>query len=135
MGPWAYAKKGLTENAWRIFQEHLYATHARYFPDVWMGIWSGPDGWVAYLPESGFEIHGYEGGTWYSLFTPMTDFPVSNSNPDAMYCLALQRLLGVEPSADGDGLFINVTRAGFEYSMSYPILQISYSDGIISGTY
>ena len=133
--PWVYSKNDKIEKAWNIFNEHLYSTHGNYFPDVWMGIWSGPDGWIAYLPESGFEIHGYEGGTWYSLFTPMTDFPVSNSNPDAMFCLSLERLLGIEPSLDGDGLFINATRAGLNFNMNYPVLNINSIDNGIYGEY
>jgi hypothetical protein len=45
---------------------------------VWLGVMAGPDGWNS--------IGGsYPGGTWVSPVTPMTDFPVSNSNPDSMF--------------------------------------------------
>ena len=133
--PWAYVKNGNTNKAWEIFQETLYSTHAHYFPDVWIGIWSGPDGWVAYLPSDGYEMHGYEGGTWYSLFTPMTDFPVSNSNPDIMFSLSLERLLGIEPSLDGDGIFINTTRSGIDFNVNFPVLHLESEANSISGTY
>ena len=94
---WALASNNQTSLAWETFVKHSYSQHAQTFPDVWLGIWSGPDGWVSTLDPNGTKVHGYEGGTWYSLVTPMTDFPVTNANPDSMFLLALFRIIGIEP--------------------------------------
>jgi len=75
---WAYSKNNRVSDAWINLLKHTYATHALAFPGVWMGIWSGPDGWVSTL--SGNSTGLQAGGTWVSAFTPMTDFPVSNQN-------------------------------------------------------
>ena len=64
-----------------------WPSHALAFPDVWYGIWSGPDG----LESSAGDRPGQ---AWYSAVTPMTDFPVQNANQHAMPLLALLRLSG-----------------------------------------
>jgi hypothetical protein len=68
--------------------------HARAYPDVWFGIWSGPDGMNGPTGDR-------PGGTWYSAATPMTDFPVQNNNQHAMPLYAAIRVAGVSARADG----------------------------------
>jgi hypothetical protein len=74
---WAYSKNNRASAAWTNLIKHSYATHALAFPTVWLGIWSGPDGWVSTVSNASTL---QPGGTWLSAFTPMTDFPVSNQN-------------------------------------------------------
>ena len=133
--PWSYVRNDNSSAAWNVFLKHLYANHANVFPDIWLGIWSGPDGWVSTNSGNVPDLHGYVGGTWYSLVTPMIDFPVSNSNPDAMMLFALERMIGLEPSVDGDGLFINATRTGGTFQAYFPLIEVNSLENSISGYY
>jgi hypothetical protein len=63
---------------------------AKAFPDVWHGIWSGPDG-----------TESTTGRTWSSVVTPMTDFPTANNNVPSMAMLGALRVAGVEPTGRG----------------------------------
>lgn len=80
--------------AWEHLQRNTMFAHALSYPDVWYGIWSGPDG-----------LNGPSGDrpgeAWFSLATPMTDFPVQNNNQHAMPLYATIRLAGIEATADG----------------------------------
>ena len=140
---WAYSTNGWANAAWGNFLQHLYATHANVFPENWVGVWSGPDGWVAEV-INGTSVNGYSGGTWYSIVTPMTDFPMGNSNPDGMFMFSFVRLLGVQPyslvvnrtnDVKLSGLLVNCTQAGGFFSVSLPMVDLSYSQDEISLTY
>ncbi len=112
--------------AWRSFQKHLFAVHAREFPNTWINIWSGPDG-----------INGKDlpnpGGTWASPVTPMLDFPVMNANQDAMALLALLRVCGIEPI--GDGLVIAPQAVPKPYVLDTALLRLEVGPGRIAGLY
>lgn len=86
---WGYALSD-PERAFTHFRKNTLAAHAQTFPDVWYGIWSGPDGTTS-----------TDGYAWSSQVTPMTDFPVQNNNAHAMPILAAIRLLGIDARADG----------------------------------
>lgn len=86
---WGYALSD-PERAFAHFRKNTLAAHALAFPDVWYGIWSGPDG-----------TNSSDGLTWKSQVTPMTDFPVQNNNAHAMPILAALRLMGIDASATG----------------------------------
>jgi hypothetical protein len=122
---WAYSRYR-PDAAWRSLDEHLYATHTREFPEVWMGTLSGPDGWTS----SGGDDPG---GTWNSFFTPMVDFPVNNMNPDAMWFLGLLRTAGLEPA--GDGLSITPRRSGDTFTLDTALLRIEVDPHRIAGEY
>jgi hypothetical protein len=70
------------------------ARHARCYPDVWYGIWSGPDAYNAWFGEQ-------PGQTFVQPATPMQEFPVMNSNAHAGPLLGLLRVLGVETTPSG----------------------------------
>jgi hypothetical protein len=114
--------------AWRSFKNHTFAAHARVFPSVWYNIWSGPDG-----------LFGKTGSTpgcsWASLVTPMSDFPVMNANQDAMALLALIRVCGVRPSANGDGLIIAPQAPPERFCLDTQLLRLEVTPGRIAGTY
>jgi hypothetical protein len=71
------------------------AAHAAAYPDVWYGVWSGPDAYNAWFGERA------GGETFVQPATPMTEFPVMNSNAHAGPLLALLRVLGLETTPDG----------------------------------
>ena len=121
---WAYARYR-PALAWASLVEHLYATHAREWPEQWIGVWSGPDG---------FQSAGTDGGTWASPVTPMTDFPVSNMNPEAMWLLGLIRTAGIEPVADG--LLFTPRQGGpATYTVQLPLLRLDVAESGVSGWY
>ena len=41
---WALASNNQSDLAWNNFVKHTNSQHAQTFPEVWMGVWSGPDG-------------------------------------------------------------------------------------------
>ena len=124
---WGYTRSR-PDLAWRSLQRHTFAAHANAFPDVWINIWSGPDG-----------INGIEaenpGGTWSSPLTPMTDFPVMNANQDAMALLGLLRVCGIEPSPSGDGLLIAPQSPPEHFVLDLPLLRLEVAPGRIAGEY
>jgi hypothetical protein len=121
---WAWARHRPV-HAWESLVEQLYATHASTWPEQWIGVWSGPDG---------FQSAGTEGGTWASPVTPMTDFPVANMNPEAMWLLGLLRAAGIEPTPEG--LSIEPRDGGLgEYVVQTPLLRVEVEEGRVGGRY
>jgi hypothetical protein len=120
---WGYTRS-VPDLAWRSFVRQSFATHTAVFPDLWMGIWSGPDG-----------INGIEaenpGNTWTSAFTPAIDFPVMNANPNAMSLLATIRLAGIEPAIDG----IHIAPHRTPLSLDTALLRVDATPNSISGEY
>jgi len=80
--------------AWRCLAKQTLAAHARAYPDVWYGIWSGPDAYNSH--------HGdHPGETYVHPATPMREFPVMNSNAHAGPLIGLLKVLGIESTPDG----------------------------------
>ena len=90
---WGYA--GIDRaRAWRLLHKQSLAAHASAYPDIWYGIWSGPDAYNSAMGDR-------EGETFVQPATPMTEFPVMNSNAHAGPLLALLKVLGVEAGPEG----------------------------------
>ena len=124
---WAYRRSN-PELAWRSLNRQTFASHSITFPNVWHNVWSGPDGTNSKgMPNPG--------GTWSSPVTPMTDFPVMNSNQDAMALLALLRVCGIEPSPKGDGLDITPKAPPERFVLDMPLLRMEVDRGRVSGEY
>jgi hypothetical protein len=82
------------ERAWQSLLKQTLAAHARAYPDVWYGIWSGPDAYNSH--------HGDRPGeTYVQPATPMREFPVMNSNAHAGPLLGLLKVLGLESTPAG----------------------------------
>ena len=114
---WSYINRNYTQLAWRSLFKNTFANHAKIFPSVWYNIWSGPDG-----------ILSKDGSTWSSPVTPMTDFPVMNSNPHVMSLFAaLKTVARIQPSFDGDGLSIDLTYCKTNFSLNFPLIQLNFS--------
>jgi len=84
------------ELAWRSLARQTFAAHARAYPHVWYGIWSGPDAYNSHHGER-------PGETYVQPATPMREFPVMNSNAHAGPLLGLLKALGVEATPEGVG--------------------------------
>src|SRR5665213_2878388 len=88
-------------NAWDEWKKNSLACHAATYPDIWYGIWSGPDTYNSILSK-------YPGQTIFSepyadnrkakpdsgLY--WTDFPVMNMHPHAWPLYSAAKLLGLE---------------------------------------
>lgn len=90
---WGYARVD-PARAWALLHEQSLAAHAAAYPHVWYGIWSGPDAYNSTMGDR-------PGETFVQPATPMTEFPVMNSNAHAGPLLALLMVLGVEAGPDG----------------------------------
>ena len=93
LAAWGYALHD-SERAWRCLSKQTLGAHARAYPELWYGIWSGPDSWNSHLGERA-------GETFVQPATPMREFPVMNSNAHAGPLLALFKVLGLEATAEG----------------------------------
>ncbi|MCG3173964.1 MAG: hypothetical protein GMKNLPBB_02181 [Myxococcota bacterium] len=116
---WGYLRSDF-EKAWGHFTRQTLHAYAEANPNQWYGIWSQPDG------------IGVKGGTWASIVTPMTDWPVMNANAHAMPLLAALRVSGVEPAADG-ALRIAPPPALGDFSMRTPVLELSRNNNRLAG--
>jgi hypothetical protein len=86
---WGYSRSD-PDTAWAAFRKNACVRRAEAYPEIWYGLWSGPDAYNAHDCPRG-------GETYYHLPTPTTDFPVMNLNMHANFLLALIKLCGVEP--------------------------------------
>lgn len=124
---WGYTRS-CPELAWRSLNRNTFAAHATVFPNIWFNIWSGSDG----INSQGSPNAG---GTWTSMLTPMTDFPVMNANPDAMALLGLLRVAGIEPAPNADGLVIAPKAPPERFILDLPLLRLDVEPGSIAGVY
>ncbi|RIK09126.1 MAG: hypothetical protein DCC49_07460 [Acidobacteria bacterium] len=79
---------------WECLSKQLLRAHARAYPHIWYGIWSGPDAYNSWMGDR-------EGETFVQPATPMAEFPQPNSNAHAGPLLGLMRVLGIEAGPNG----------------------------------
>ena len=118
---WGYALSQ-PERAWAHLARNTLAARAEAFPEVWYGIWSGPDG-----------VSTKSGQTWASQVTPMRDFPVQNNNQHTMPILAALRVAGVDATAAG--LRIAPSTLGEPFALRCRLLDLSLRGDQLSGSY
>lgn len=118
---WGYVRH-FPDLAWRSLERNCMASKAESFPSVWHNIWSGPDG-----------IDSKKGDTWASPVTPVTDFPIMNSNLHAMSLLALIRVCGIEASAEG--LIIRPRLPRAQFALDTPLISLDMREGRLRGVY
>ena len=121
---WGYAQAD-DELAWGHLARNTMAAHAAAFPDVWYGIWSGPDG----MQGPGGDRPGQ---AWYSQVTPMTDFPVMNNNQHAMLMLAALRMAGLDATAGGLRITPHVPG---DFALRTALVDLGRRGNVISGAY
>ncbi len=102
-----------SEMGWDEWKKNTLAYHAENFPDVWYGIWSGPDTYNSDLSKypgqtvfdeslisgereavDGEELLGHYETAW-------TDFPVFNLHPHAWPLYDITRLIGINFILEG----------------------------------
>ena len=124
--------------AWDEWKKNCLTAHAENYPNIWYGIWSGPDSYNSVISE-------YPGQT---VFTPRlpdgrkspadwglnwTDFPVMNMHVHAWPLYGAVKLLGVE--FDERGLSFKPLLPLAEYEFSSPLLGLKKSASGYSGWY
>lgn len=112
--------------AWSHFTRNTLYAHALAYPDVWYGIWSGPDGMNGPAGDR-------PGETWFSLPTPMTDYPVQNNNQHTMPILAAVRMAGV--TATASGLKVSPKVPSGDFSLSTRLVDVHRRDGSLEVRY
>jgi hypothetical protein len=122
---WAWSKFD-PKRAWEFFLSTTLAAHAEAYPDVWYGVWSGPDSYNAHY-------HPRPGETFNVTFTPMTDFPVMNSNRHSGPLLDAIKLAGIEPR--GDVIVIDPRMPFDSFAIRLPLIGVGYLPGRCRGYY
>jgi hypothetical protein len=133
-GVWPVANAWLTEayaladreKGWSSFVRNSLGAHADAFPDLWYGIWTGPDS---------FNGPGHErpGEADAHLATALTDYPALNAHVHTSVLRALVALLGVEPTAGGLRIAPRLPVETFEVVM--PRLAISSAPDQLAGAF
>ncbi len=97
---WALALEN-GASAWVEWKKNSLAMHAEAYPEIWYGIWSGPDTYNSVLsrypgqtmfaepPSTDHKVQADWGFNW-------TDFPVMNMHPHAWPLYSAAKLLGLE---------------------------------------
>jgi hypothetical protein len=134
---WALAMAG-GASAWDEWKKNSLALHAEAYPDIWYGIWSGPDSYNSVLSNSPGQtkfaeppVKGHKSPTDWGV--NWTDFPVMNMHPHAWPLYSAAKLLGVD--FHEDGVRFNPSLPLAEYEFSSPLLGFSKSSKRYSGWY
>lgn len=94
------------EAAWDEWKKNTLARHAAVYPDMWFGIWSGPDAYNSVLAKN-------PGGTG-------PDFPVLNMHSHAWPLYSAAKLLG-----------LNFHERGVTFRPVIPVEQYEYASSVI----
>ncbi len=122
---WAWATVQ-PEAAWRFYLRTTLAAHAEAYPDIWYGIWSGPDTYNA-------SYHPRPGETFDVGVTPMTLFPVMNMNRHACPLFDAIKLAGIHPC--GGRIVIDPLMPFDSFALRLPIIGAAYLPGRHRGYY
>ncbi|HDP33864.1 MAG TPA: hypothetical protein ENN29_02005, partial [Candidatus Hydrogenedentes bacterium] len=111
---------------WDFFLRTTMKQRTEAYPDLWYGIWSGPDACNA-------QCHTRPGETYNHVVTPMTDFPVMNANYHAGPLLDIIKLAGIEPH--GDALRIAPKLPFDSFVFRSPLVGVAYLPDACRGYY
>ncbi|NVM36436.1 MAG: hypothetical protein HWN81_12630, partial [Candidatus Lokiarchaeota archaeon] len=133
-----------SEMAWDEWKKNTLAFHAEAFPDIWYGIWSGPDTYNSDLSKFYGQTHFFEylitgdpNDKKNMLEDPFlvnwTDFPVMNLHPHAWPLYNIIHLIGAKFTKEGIELSPSLPKK--QYYFSSPLLGFKKSDDGYSGWY
>lgn len=122
-GVWPVASAWVTEalaardpmEGWSSLQRSTLFTHATLYPDLWYGIWTGPDSYFGPDAERPGEADAH-------LATALTDYPALNVHVHLGPIRALLGLLGVRPTAAGLEIAPRLPTESF--AVTFPALSI-----------
>ena len=87
--------------AWDEWKKNTFALHAQHYPDMWFGIWSGPDAYDSILAK-------HPGST-------APDFPVLNMHSHAWPLYTASKLLGLDFHPQGLSLRPVLPKDAYEF--------------------
>ncbi|MHA1751522.1 MAG: GH36-type glycosyl hydrolase domain-containing protein [Candidatus Helarchaeota archaeon] len=132
---WALALTN-PEMALDEWKKNSLAYHAEAFPEIWYGIWSGPDTYNSHFSE-------FEGATLFfdpnkkakglNVNVNWTDFPVMNMHSHAWPLYSVIKLLGIEFSPNG--LEIKPSIPKDEYEFYSPLIMFKKTENGYTGHY
>jgi Glycosyl hydrolase 36 superfamily, catalytic domain/Glycosyltransferase family 36 len=124
--------------AWEEWKKNCLALHAEAYPDVWYGIWSGPDTYNSVLSkhpgqtmfeEQSPNVHSLPAGSGLNW----TDYPVMNMHPHAWPLYSAAKLLGLD--FQEKGVSFQPTLPMTEYEFTSPLLGFKKSKDGYTGWY
>ena len=116
----AYAQRDVNE-AWSSFTRNTLAAHAEKYPDLWYGIWTGPDSFNG--PDN-----PRPGEADAHLVTALTDYPALNSHMHTSPLRALMDIVGV--AGTRDGLRITPRLPTETFTVEWPRLHVHSTPGV-----
>jgi hypothetical protein len=122
---WAWSLSAPSK-AWDFFLKTTLHHRAEAYPDIWYGVWSGPDSYNAFYADR-------PGETFNWSFTPMTDFPVMNMNRHSGPLLDVIRFCGIDPA--GPSIRISPRLPFARFSLRLPLIGLAYLQDRHRGTY
>ncbi|MBD3228931.1 MAG: hypothetical protein GF329_12150, partial [Candidatus Lokiarchaeota archaeon] len=87
---WAYSIIDKNK-AFKSLLKNSMANRAKFYPNIWYGIWSGSDSYNAEYTKS-------PGQTFIHPLTPQVDFPIMNMNIHANFLNSILKLSGIKAS-------------------------------------
>jgi hypothetical protein len=119
----AYARRDANE-AWSSFIRNTLAAHAEKYPDLWYGIWTGPDSFNGPANARPGEADAH-------LVTALTDYPALNVHVHTGPLRALTEIVGV--SGTRDGLRITPRVPTETFAVEWPRLRVQYAPFAVEG--
>ena len=124
--------------AWDEWKKNSLASHAEAYPDIWYGIWSGPDTYnpvySQYPGQTLFAEPASENSNeQWDWGLNWTDFPVMNMHPHAWPLYSAAKLLGLE--FHESGVLFQPLLPMAEYEFSSALLGFRKSRGGFAGWY
>ncbi len=134
---WALALAG-GPAAWDEWKKNCLSMHAEAYPEIWYGIWSGPDSYNSVLSKHPGQtmfgeppVDGKPSPTDWGV--NWTDFPVMNMHPHAWPLYSAAKLLGADFHEDGVTFAPALPPA--EYNFDSPLVGFSKSATGYAGWY
>ena len=122
---WAYSNYDY-DKAFTSLMKNSMTQRANSYPNIWYGIWSGPDSYIADYAED-------PGEAFYHFTTPMRDFPIMNLNMHACFLLAVIKIVGIK--ANLDSIEINSRVLDKDFKFISPMLSIENTHDYLSFKY
>lgn len=101
--------------AWNEWKKNSLARHAHVYPNVWYGVWSGPDTYNSIWSD-------HPGETCLDSGFHVVNFPVLNIHSHACYLYGAAKLLGVEFTPEG--LILAPEIPAESYKFESPLLGV-----------
>ena len=134
---WALAQEN-GNLAWDEWQKNSLAAHAEAYPNIWYGIWSGPDTYnpvfSKYPGQTIFDDSAKDDqNAQWDWGLNWTDFPVMNMHPHAWPLYSASKLIGLE--FHETGLRFRPSMPLTEYEFTSPLVGFRKSTNGYSGWY